>query len=84
MSLTAAWVAAAAQRMRGQLEADRLAAELGCEVSQHPELRGIVEARSPAEGVWILAGTPDSVRAGARAAQMRQWLGQLGSLHRTA
>ena len=84
MNVTAGSVAAAAQRMRGQLEADRLAAELGCEVSPHPGLRGIVEARNPAENVWILAGTPDSVRAGARAAQLRQWLGQLGSLHRTA
>lgn len=74
----------AVQRMRGRLEADRLAAELGCEVTAHPELSGIVEARGPAEGVWLLAGTPAKVRAAARAAKMREWLTCLGTLHRTA
>jgi hypothetical protein len=53
VTVSAASLAAEAQRMRGQLEAHWLAAELGCEVTPHPELRGIVEARGPAQGVWL-------------------------------
>lgn len=80
MTATVGSLGAAAQRMRDRLEAHRLAAELGCEVTPHPELPGIVEARGPAEGIWLLAGTPVKVRAAARAAQMREWLACLGTL----
>jgi hypothetical protein len=80
VTVTAAWLATEAQRMRGQLEAHWLAAELCCEVTPHPKLSGIVEARRSAEGVWLLAGTSAKVRAAARAAQMREWLACLGTL----
>jgi hypothetical protein len=84
VTVTAAALAGQAQRMRDQFEADRLAAELGCEVTPRPGLPGIVEAREPAEGVWLLAGTPEKVRAAGRAALMREWLACLGTLHGTA
>jgi hypothetical protein len=65
--------------MQGRFEADKLAGELGCEVTVHPELAGVVEARG-LPGVWLLAGSPEKVRAGGRKAQMREWLACLGTL----
>lgn len=59
-------------------EAGRLAAELGCEVEPHPVLPGVVEARDPVPGVWLLAGTPDEVRAAARREGLLAWLRVLG------
>ncbi len=49
--------------MNAAAEARCLAAELGCEVTPHPLLDGVVEARDPAPGVWLLAGTPGEIRA---------------------
>ena len=80
MNVTAAWVQARARQLRAAQEAGRLAAELGCEVTPHPELAGVVEARCPVPGVWLLAGTPDEVRAEVRRHGMRQWLAVLGTL----
>jgi DNA-binding CsgD family transcriptional regulator len=57
-----------------------LAAELGCEVAPHPQLAGVVEARHPAPGLWLLAGTPGEIRAEVRAALLREWLAMLGTL----
>jgi hypothetical protein len=82
VTITAAWLAAEAERMRDQLEADRLAAELGCEVTLDPRFVGVFEARDPAPGVWLLSGTPDEIRAEWRAAWMREWLPCLGTLKR--
>lgn len=48
------------------LAAADLTAELGCDVTLHPVLAGVVEAWSPAPGVWLLVGTPDEVRAEVR------------------
>jgi hypothetical protein len=75
----AAEVAAEAGRMREQFEADTLAAELGCEVTPHPGWSGVVEARDPAPGLWLLTGTPDEVRAEARRCGLLQWLAVLGT-----
>ena len=82
MTVPAAQVAAQARWMRGQLEAGRLAAELGCEVIPHPCVSGRFEARDPAPGVWLLCGTPDEIRAAWRQAWLQQWLACLGSLQR--
>lgn len=76
MSVAAAWAA----RRRGRVEADCLAAELGCEVTPHPERPGVVEARGPSPGVYVLVGTPAEVRAAGREGQLRQWLAVLGTL----
>jgi DNA-binding CsgD family transcriptional regulator len=81
-TVTAAWVTAEAERLRRQIEADSLAAELGCEVTPHPCFAGLFEARDPAPGVWLLSGTPDEIRAEWRAAWMREWLPRLGELKR--
>lgn len=43
--------------------AAELAAELRCEVSRHPLLDGVVEARDPVPGVWVLVGTPEEILA---------------------
>jgi hypothetical protein len=79
VTVTAAWAVAA--------EAGQLAAELGCEVIPHPVLPGVIEAHRPAPGVFVIAGTPESVRAQAhadqrvvRAAKLREWLPFLGTL----
>jgi hypothetical protein len=71
--------------------ADRLSAEIGCEVSPHPMLKATFEARDPLPGVWLLAGTPDEIRAEVRRvrAEVRRgwmlvWLSSLGSLSRPA
>ncbi|HXJ26560.1 MAG TPA: hypothetical protein VNH17_12705 [Streptosporangiaceae bacterium] len=47
---------------RVPVTAAELAAELGCEVTPHPLLAGVVEARSPVPGVWVLVGTPEEIR----------------------
>lgn len=82
MTAVRAWVAAEAQRMRDGLEAACVAADLGCEVTAHPELAGRVEA-------WDLcpAGTCSSARRRRYAEQWRPsvagalltWLNVLGS-----
>ena len=82
MSATAAAVAAQAEWLRDQLEADRLAAELGCEVTLHPHFTGRFEARDAAPGLWLVCGTPDEIRAEWRKAWLREWLPYLGSLDR--
>jgi hypothetical protein len=84
LNVTAAWVAAEAARMRGQHEARLLADELGCEVTPHPERPGVVEAREPSPGVYVLVGTPAEVRAAGREAQLREWLAVLGTLRGSA
>jgi hypothetical protein len=66
VNVTGAWVTTEIRRMRGEFEAARLAAELGCEVTPHPELAGRVEARDPLPGLWLVIGTPDEVRAEVR------------------
>lgn len=83
MTAVRPWVAAEAQRMRDGLEAGCLAADLGCEVSAHPELAGRVEAVDPLPGWRVLIGTPQQVRV-AVAAEVRRrgllmWLSVLGS-----
>lgn len=67
------------------VEADRLAAELGCEVVPHLRFAGMVEARDAAPGLWPLSGTPDEVRneafrvrALARRGALLDWLTVLG------
>ena len=84
MSVSAARLERQARRLRTAQEAVSLAAELGCEVAPHPELPGVVEARSPLPGIWLLAGTADEVRAEVRACGMREWLGMLGTLAQRA
>jgi hypothetical protein len=83
VTAAAAWVAAEAQRMRDGLEARCVAADLGCEVTAHPELVGRVEAWDPLPGWRLLIGTPQEVRT-AVAAERRgrgllTWLNVLGS-----
>lgn len=51
---------------RVPVTAAELAAELGCEVTPHPLLKGVVEARSPVPGVWVLVGTPGEILAEVR------------------
>jgi DNA-binding CsgD family transcriptional regulator len=80
VTVTAEQLAAEAEWMRDQLEANRLAAELGCEVISHPLRAGIFDARGPAPGVWLLSGTPDELRAEWRTAWLREWLKYLGTL----
>lgn len=79
MTVTAASLAAETEWMRDRFEADRLAAELGCEVTPHPRFAGIFEARDPAPGVWLLTGSQDEIRSEWRAAWLRVWLVRLGS-----
>lgn len=79
MTAFAAEVAAEAGRMREQFEADTLAAELGCEVTPHPGWSGVVDARDPAPGLWLLTGTPDEVRAEVRRCELREWIAVLGT-----
>lgn len=62
------------------MTAAQLSAELGCEVTPHPVLAGVVEARNPSPGVWLLAGPPGEVRAETRAALLREFLACLGAL----
>jgi hypothetical protein len=78
-------------RVQRQFTADRLAAELGCDVTPHPYLGGAFEARDPMPGVWLLMGTPEELRAEAakyrdrvreRREGMLLWLRFLGSLSR--
>jgi hypothetical protein len=66
--------------MRDRFEADRLTADLGCEVTPHPRFTGIFDARDPAPGVWLLSGTPEELRAEWRTAWLREWLKHLGAL----
>jgi DNA-binding CsgD family transcriptional regulator len=80
VTVTAAWLAAETERMRDQFEADRLAAELGCEVIPNPRFTGIFDARDAAPGVWLLSGTAEELRAEWRAAWLREWLKCLGTL----
>lgn len=80
MTVTAAWLEAETERMRDQLEADHLAAELGCEVTPHPRFAGLFEARDPTPSVWLLSGTADEIRQEWRATLMREWLPYLGKL----
>lgn len=80
--VTGVWLVARIEWLRDGCEAAVLAAELGCEVTPHPALAGVVEARDPAPGLWLLAGTPDEVRTEVRRHGMREWLGQLGTLGR--
>jgi DNA-binding CsgD family transcriptional regulator len=68
--------------MRDELEAEMLAAELGCEVIPHPYFNGRFDARDPAPGVWLLSGTPDEIRAEWRRAWLQHWLTCLGTLKR--
>jgi DNA-binding CsgD family transcriptional regulator len=82
MTVTAASVAAEAEWLPDQLEAGRLAAELGCEVTPHPRFAGRFEARDAAPGVWLLSGMPDEIRAEWRKAWLREWLTRLGTLKR--
>jgi hypothetical protein len=83
MTVTGAWVAAEAQRMRDGLEAACVAADLGCEVTAHPELAGRVEAWEPLPGWRLLIGTPQEVRRAVVAERRRRallmWLNVLGS-----
>jgi alkanesulfonate monooxygenase SsuD/methylene tetrahydromethanopterin reductase-like flavin-dependent oxidoreductase (luciferase family) len=72
MTTAADRLAAVAQQMRDKFDADRLAGELGCEVTPHPELAGRVDARDPLPGLWLLTGTPDEVRAEVRAEAQRR------------
>jgi DNA-binding CsgD family transcriptional regulator len=82
VTVTAAEIAAEAQWMRDQAEADRLADELGCEVTLHLRFAAVFEACDLAPGVWLVSGTPDEIRAEWRAAWMREWLPFLGKLER--
>ena len=83
MDVTPEWLAAEAERLRDQNEADRLAAELGCEVMPDPHFAGRFEARDPAPGVWLLSGLPDEIRAEWRKAWLREWVtSYLGTLKR--
>jgi hypothetical protein len=70
MTVTAAWLAAETERMRDQLEADLLAAELGCEVIPHLRFARIFEARNPTPSTWLLSGTAEEIRQEWRAALM--------------
>lgn len=70
MTVTAAWAAAEAQRARGGFEADRLAAELCCDVALHPLLEDRYEAVYDG-GAMI--GTAEELRA-SRRAQMLTWI----------
>jgi hypothetical protein len=79
VTVTAAALVAEAERMRDQFEADCLAAEIGCEVTLHPRFAAVFVVRKPAPGLWLLAGTPDEIRAEWRAAWLRAWLGVLGT-----
>jgi hypothetical protein len=59
---TAAWVAAEAEWQRDQFEADRLAGELGCEVTPNPYFVDHFDVRG-LPGVWLMTGRPDEIRA---------------------
>ncbi|HEY0932449.1 MAG TPA: hypothetical protein VGD91_01795 [Trebonia sp.] len=72
------FTAAAVRRLRDEFAASRLAAELGCEVTAHPELTGRVEAWDPLPGLRLVMGTPDDVRAEVRRDGLRGWLAVLG------
>lgn len=78
MAVTPAWVAAEARRLRDQLEADSLAAELGCEVTVKPRIAGRVDAWNALPGLRLVSGTPDEVRDAVRQHGLREWLGVLG------
>lgn len=67
------------ERLRDRFEADRLAAELGCEVTPHPELAGRVEAWNALPGLRLVSGIPAEVRAEVRRCGLREWLSVLGS-----
>jgi len=73
VTVTAEWLAAEAERLRDQLEADRLAAELGCEVTMHPRFVGVFEARDPAPGLFLVSGSPGEIRREWRKAWLRVW-----------
>ncbi|HEY0935869.1 MAG TPA: hypothetical protein VGD91_19285 [Trebonia sp.] len=72
------FTAAAVHRLRDKFAADRLAAELGCEVTAHPRLAGRVEAWDPLPGLRLVTGTPEDVRAEVRRDGLRGWLAVLG------
>jgi len=83
MNVTGEWLAAETEWLRDQLEADRLAAELGCEVTMHPRFVGVFEARDPAPGLFLVSGSPGEIRREWRKAWLREWLtSHLGTLKR--
>lgn len=73
-----------AEHDRDVHEAHRLAAELGCEVTAHPQLVGTVEAYGPLPGVYVMVGGADEIRSEVRADKrrrgLREWLAVLGTL----
>ena len=73
MNVTGEWLAAETEWLRDQLEADRLAAELGCEVTMHPRFVGVFEARDPAPGLFLVSGSPGEIRREWRKAWLRVW-----------
>jgi hypothetical protein len=79
VSPLAAWVAAEAERMRDQQEADRLTGELGCEVTPHPFYVGVFEVSDQELGLVLVSDVPDEIRTEVRRHGLRMWLNVLGS-----
>jgi hypothetical protein len=78
VTVSAEQLAAEAEWLRDQAEADRLAAELGCEVAPHPRYAGVFEVDDRELGLVLLSDAPDEIRAEVRRHGLLAWLAVLG------